>query len=85
MGGQGVHNFESPQVIRQPSLFRGGGRGRSPPEKTISKNLIKKRLKYIFSFNGIIDLGAILPSILPIFFGGVDLRWLRVLRLLRLL
>jgi len=44
-----------------------------------------KRLKYIFSFNGIIDLGAILPSILPIFFGGVDLRWLRVLRLLRLL
>ena len=53
--------------------------------ETISKNLIKKRLKYIFSFNGIIDLGAILPSILPIFFGGVDLRWLRVLRLLRLL
>ena len=53
--------------------------------ETISKNLIKKRLKYIFSFNGIIDLVAILPSILPIFFGGVDLRWLRVLRLLRLL
>ena len=53
--------------------------------ETISKNLIKKRLKYIFSFNGIIDLAAILPSILPIFFGGVDLRWLRVLRLLRLL
>ena len=26
-----------------------------------------------------------MPSILPIFFGGVDLRWLRVLRLLRLL
>ena len=52
---------------------------------SISKNLIKKRLKYILSFNGIIDLGAILPSILPIFFGGVDLRWLRVLRLLRLL
>ena len=53
--------------------------------ETISKNLIKKRLNYIFSFNGIIDLGAILPSILPILFGGVDLRWLRVLRLLRLL
>ena len=53
--------------------------------ETISKNLIKKRLNYIFSFNGIIDLGAILPSILPIFFGGADLRWLRVLRLLRLL
>ena len=53
--------------------------------ETISKNLIKKRLNYIFSFNGVIDLGAILPSILPILFGGIDLRWLRVLRLLRLL
>ncbi len=42
-------------------------------------------MKNIFSFNGIIDLVAILPSILPIFFGSVDLRWLRVLRLLRLL
>ncbi len=57
----------------------------SASSDSISKNLIKKRLRYIFSFNGIIDLGAILPSILPIFFGGVDLRWLRVLRLIRLL
>ena len=57
----------------------------SASSDSISKNLIKRRLKYIFSFNGIIDLCAILPSILPIFFGGVDLRWLRVLRLLRLL
>jgi voltage-gated potassium channel len=44
-----------------------------------------KRLKYIFSFTGLVDLLAIIPSILPYFFGGVDLRWLRVLRLLRLL
>jgi voltage-gated potassium channel len=57
----------------------------SASSDSISKNLIKRRLKYIFSFNGIIDLCAILPSILPILFGGVDLRWLRVLRLLRLL
>ena len=52
---------------------------------TPSKSSSKKRLNYIFSFTGIIDLVAILPSILPIFFGGLDLRWLRVLRLLRLL
>jgi len=45
---------------------------------------IIKRLKYIFSFTGLIDFVAIIPSIITIF-GGLDLRWLRVLRLLRLL
>ncbi len=50
----------------------------------ISTNIIK-RMKYIFSFTGLIDFLAIIPSILPYFFGGLDLRWLRVLRLLRLL
>ena len=49
-----------------------------------SANIIK-RMKYIFSFTGLIDFLAIIPSILPYFFGGLDLRWLRVLRLLRLL
>ena len=44
-----------------------------------------KRLKYIFSFTGLVDFLAIVPSILPYIFGGLDLRWLRVLRLLRLL
>ena len=44
-----------------------------------------KRIGYIFSFTGIIDLLAILPSIIPLLLGGVDLRWLRVLRLVRLL
>ena len=43
-----------------------------------------KRLKYIFSFTGLIDFIAIIPSIIT-YFGGLDLRWLRVLRLLRLL
>ena len=58
----------------------------APSQKNkVSKSAFKKRLGYIFSFTGIIDLAAILPSILPIFFGGLDLRWLRVLRLLRLL
>lgn len=45
----------------------------------------KRRLEYIFSFTGLIDLIAILPSLLPLFLGEVDLRWLRVLRLVRLL
>ncbi len=49
-----------------------------------STNFIK-RMKYIFSFTGLIDFLAIIPSILPYLFGGLDLRWLRVLRLLRLL
>jgi voltage-gated potassium channel len=44
-----------------------------------------RRYRYIFSFTGIIDLLAILPSILPLLLGGIDLRWLRVLRLARLL
>ena len=44
-----------------------------------------RRLSYIFSFTGVIDFLAIVPSILAIFITSVDLRWLRVLRLLRLL
>lgn len=43
----------------------------------------KARLKYIFSFMGIIDLLAILPFYLP-FIIKVDLRFLRMLRLMRL-
>ncbi len=46
---------------------------------------LAKRCSYIFSFTGIIDFLAIMPSILALFIVSVDLRWLRVLRLLRLL
>ena len=46
---------------------------------------IRRRFEYIFSFTGLIDLVAILPSLLPLLLGEVDLRWLRVLRLVRLL
>jgi len=46
---------------------------------------MRRRLEYIFSFTGLIDLIAILPSLLPLLLGEVDLRWLRVLRLVRLL
>lgn len=46
---------------------------------------LARRLEYVFSFTGLIDLLAILPSLLPLVLGEVDLRWLRVLRLVRLL
>jgi voltage-gated potassium channel len=49
------------------------------------KSPLSKRLAYIFSFTGLVDLLAILPSLLSIFIGSVDLRWLRVLRMVRLL
>lgn len=44
----------------------------------------KARLKYMFSFMGMVDLVAIIPFYLPYFF-KVDLRVIRVLRLFRLL
>ncbi|VAV87176.1 Potassium voltage-gated channel subfamily KQT; possible potassium channel, VIC family [hydrothermal vent metagenome] len=43
----------------------------------------KKRIKFVFSFFGIVDLLAILPFYLP--FLGLDLRVLRIVRLLRIL
>ncbi len=57
------------------------------PASTSSKwhGAFSKRIAYIFSFTGLVDLIAILPSILSIFIGTVDLRWLRVLRMVRLL
>jgi voltage-gated potassium channel len=45
----------------------------------------KARMKYIFSFYGIIDLVAILPFYIQALFPGLDLRVLRALRLLRIL
>lgn len=45
---------------------------------------IKARLKYIFSFLGLVDLLSILPFYLP-YLITIDLRVMRVLRLLRLL
>ena len=44
----------------------------------------KARIKYIFSFMGVVDLLAILPFYIP-FVMNVDLRILRTVRLLRLL
>lgn len=44
-----------------------------------------RRLGYIWSFSGLIDLIAILPFLLQFLLPGIDLRVLRALRLLRLL
>ena len=44
-------------------------------------SIAERKLAFIFSFNGLVDLLAIAPF----FLAGVDARWLRSLRLLRLL
>ena len=49
------------------------------------KSSFNARLKYIFSFGGIIDSLSILPFYLQAIFPGADLRVLRALRLLRVL
>ena len=46
---------------------------------------LARRLRYIFSPNGVVDLIAILPNLLEYAGFGFDLRWVRILRLLRLL
>ena len=46
---------------------------------------LARRLRYIFSPNGLVDLIAILPNLLEYAGFGLDLRWVRILRLLRLL
>jgi len=51
----------------------------------ISRSVIVRRMKYIFSVTGMIDLIAILPGILQFVGVGLDLRWLRIMRLIRLL
>ena len=45
----------------------------------------KARVEYIFSFSAIIDAIAILPSLLAFLFPTVDLRFVRALRIIRLL
>ncbi len=45
----------------------------------------QKRLRYIFSFHGIVDFLAIVPFFLQAILPGLDLRFLRIVRILRLL
>lgn len=51
--------------------------------------VVRRKLKYIFSFYGIVDLLAILPSFISIIFPGVhylmDIRILRLMRVFRVL
>ena len=72
-----VSIFGTEYVLR---IWASGASASTKWEKPLSK-----RLAYIFSFTGLVDLVAILPSLLSIFIGSVDLRWLRVLRMVRLL
>ena len=44
-----------------------------------------KRIQYMVSFTGIVDLLSLLPSFLQWLIPGADLRWLRALRMIRLL
>ena len=43
------------------------------------------RIRYIFSFGAVIDLIAILPSLVALFYPSIDLRFIRALRIIRLL
>lgn len=54
-------------------------------EKTQNKSNFDKRIKYILSFGAIIDAIAILPSLVALFYPSVDLRFIRALRIVRLL
>ncbi|ESS14161.1 MAG: ion transporter [Burkholderiaceae bacterium] len=46
---------------------------------------LRQRLRYMVSLYGLVDLLAILPSLLVVFMPGIDLRSLRAIRLLRIL
>lgn len=46
---------------------------------------LSRRLRYVFGWQGLVDAVAILPNFLTYIGFGMDLRWVRILRLLRLL
>lgn len=54
-------------------------------EKKFGKKNYLKRIKFVFTFSAIIDLIAILPSLIAIIYPSVDLRFIRALRIVRLL
>jgi voltage-gated potassium channel len=45
----------------------------------------RRRWAYVLSFHGLVDLLAILPFLLQTMFPGLDLRFLRVIRIMRIL
>ena len=54
-------------------------------EKSNNETDLNRRIKYFFSFSAIIDLIAILPSIIALIYPTIDLRFIRALRIIRLL
>lgn len=54
-------------------------------DKDLNSSNIKIRISYIFSLPAIIDLIAILPSIIALIYPSIDLRFIRALRIIRLL
>ncbi len=50
-----------------------------------SDSFLRIRIKYLFSFSALVDLIAILPSLLAFIFPSVDMRFIRVLRIFRFL
>ena len=54
-------------------------------QKGLRKSNFKIRIRYIFSLPAIIDLMAILPSIIALIAPSIDLRFIRALRIIRLL
>jgi len=45
----------------------------------------RRRLEYMISFNGVVDLLAVLPGLIAFLVAAPDMRWLRVMRVMRLL
>lgn len=50
-----------------------------------SHTVVRRRLAYLLSFHGLIDLLAVLPFFLQTLLPGMDLRFLRVVRVMRIL
>ena len=45
----------------------------------------RRRMAYVFSFHGLVDVLAILPFFLQVLLPGLDLRFLRIIRVMRIL
>ena len=54
-------------------------------DKQENDSFLRIRIKYLLSFQALVDLIAILPSLLAFIFPSVDLRFIRVLRIFRFL
>lgn len=57
----------------------------APLNRDLGTTPTRRRLRYVFSLYGLIDLIAIVPSLLAYFLPSMDLRFLRAIRLARIL